>query len=146
VLVLNLSGGLGAEKLLVERTSKPAENAPDGTMLPRFTYVWEHKQFDPLDRGLLAYIHFELKNGRRVRKAFEYDWRMWTVPENDRRADRGRLPPPRGVERGLGQGWSPRQRHALPAHAARPLRHVDRVRGGDALGRRAVPEVTTAAA
>ena len=39
VLVLNLYGGLGAEKLLVERSAKPAENAPDGTMLPRFTYV-----------------------------------------------------------------------------------------------------------
>ena len=81
VLVLNLYGGLGAEKLLVERSAKPAENAPDGTMLPRFTYVWEQKQFDPLDRGLLAYIHFELKDGRRVRRAFTYDWRMWTVPE-----------------------------------------------------------------
>src|SRR5262249_40833991 len=42
VLVLNLYGGLGAEKLLVERTRKRAENAPDGTMLPAFTYVWEH--------------------------------------------------------------------------------------------------------
>jgi SAM-dependent methyltransferase len=81
VLVLNLYGGLGAEKLLVERSAKPAENAPDGTMLPRFTYVWEQKEFDPINRHLLAYIHFELKDGRRVRKAFTYDWRMYTVPE-----------------------------------------------------------------
>jgi SAM-dependent methyltransferase len=81
VLVLNMYGGLGAEKVLVERSAKPAENAPDGTPLPRFTYVWEQKTFDPIDRHLLAHIHFELKDGRRVRNAFTYDWRMYTVPE-----------------------------------------------------------------
>jgi len=81
VLVLNLYGGLGAEKLLVERTRKRAENAADGTMLPGFTYVWEHKLFDPMDRHLVAHIHFKFKNGRTLRKAFTYDWRMYTLPE-----------------------------------------------------------------
>jgi SAM-dependent methyltransferase len=81
VLVLNMYGGLGAEKMLVERTAKPAENAADGTPLPRFTYVWEQKSFDPIDRRLVAHIHFELRDGRRVRHAFTYDWRMYTVPE-----------------------------------------------------------------
>jgi hypothetical protein len=81
VLVLNLYGGLGAEKVLSERTAKPAENAADGTMMPRFTYVWEQKSFDPIDRRLVAHIHFELRDGRRVRRAFTYDWRMYTVPE-----------------------------------------------------------------
>jgi len=81
VLVMNLFGGNSAERLLTERTRKRAENAPDGTMLPPFTYVWEHARFNAVDRRLLAYIHFELRDGRRLRRAFTYDWRMYTVPE-----------------------------------------------------------------
>jgi hypothetical protein len=33
------------------------------------------------DRRLVAHIHFELKDGRRLRRAFTYDWRMYTLPE-----------------------------------------------------------------
>jgi SAM-dependent methyltransferase len=81
VLVMNLFGGNRAEKALSERTRKRAENGPDGTLLPAFTYIWEHASFNPVDRRLLAHIHFELRDGRRVSRAFTYDWRMYTVPE-----------------------------------------------------------------
>ncbi len=81
VLVLNMFGGTKAECELSERTRKRAENTPDGTMLPGFTYVWEHAHFNPIDRRLLAYIHFELRDGRKLRRAFVYDWRMYTIPE-----------------------------------------------------------------
>ena len=60
VLVMNLFGGNRAEKALVERTRKRAQNGPDGTMLPAFTYVWEHESFNAVDRRLLAHIHFDL--------------------------------------------------------------------------------------
>ena len=26
-------------------------------------------------------IHFELEDGTTIRKAFSYDWRLWTIPE-----------------------------------------------------------------
>lgn len=81
VLVLNLFGGTSAERPLEERTRKRAVNGPDGNTLPGFTYVWEHSSFNAVDRRLLAYIHFELRDGRRLRRAFIYDWRMYTVPE-----------------------------------------------------------------
>ncbi len=81
VLVMNLFGGGDAERALVERTRKRAEHSPDGTPLPRFTYVWEHASLNPVDRRLLAHIHFELPNGRRLGRAFTYDWRMYTIPE-----------------------------------------------------------------
>lgn len=81
VLVMNLFGGNRAERALVERTRKRAENAPDGTPLPGFTYVWEQASFNPVDRRLVAHIHFELRDGRRLSRAFSYDWRMYTVPE-----------------------------------------------------------------
>ena len=81
VLVLNLFGGTKAECTLSERTRKRAASAPDGTMLPPFTYVWEHASYDAVKRRLVAHIHFELRDGRRIPRAFTYDWRMYTVPE-----------------------------------------------------------------
>lgn len=81
VLVLNAFGGGKAERPLVERTRKAAGNGPDGEPVPGFTYVWEQKRFDPITRNLLAYIHFELRDGTRLPRAFVYDWRMYTLPE-----------------------------------------------------------------
>jgi len=81
ILVLNMFGGVRAERPLVERTRKRAENGPDGRMLPPFTYVWEHASFNAVDRRLVAHISFELPNDRRMRRAFTYDWRMYTLPE-----------------------------------------------------------------
>lgn len=81
VLVLNLFGGGDSERPLVERTRKRAAQAADGTEVPGFTYIWEHASLSPIDRRLVAHIHFELRDGRRIRKAFTYDWRMYTLPE-----------------------------------------------------------------
>jgi len=81
VLVLNAFGGTRAEKPLSERTRKAASSGPDGGPTPPFTYVWEQARFNPLNRNLLAYIHFELRDGRIMRRAFVYDWRMYTLPE-----------------------------------------------------------------
>lgn len=81
VLVLNMFGGAKAERPLLERTRKSAGNGPDGEPVPAFTYVWEQKRFEPIERRLLAHIHFELRDGTRLPKAFTYDWRMYTLPE-----------------------------------------------------------------
>ncbi|HET9553267.1 MAG TPA: class I SAM-dependent methyltransferase [Anaeromyxobacteraceae bacterium] len=45
------------------------------------TYVWEHEAFDPITHQIRCAIHFELAGGRRMRRAFHYDWRLWTLPE-----------------------------------------------------------------
>jgi len=81
VLVLNAFGGTRAERELSERTRKPASNAPDGTAVPPFTYVWEQAAFNAVDRRLLAHIHFEFRDRPRLARAFTYDWRMWSLPE-----------------------------------------------------------------
>ncbi len=80
-LVMNMFGGTRAERKLVERTRKAAGNGPDGTMHEGFTYIWDQASFDAVSRRLLAYIHFEMRDDKRVRRAFTYDWRMWTLPE-----------------------------------------------------------------
>lgn len=81
VLVLNAFGGTRAERPLEERTRKRASNAPDGTPVPGFTYVWEQARFNAVTRHLLAWIHFDFPDAPRMARAFVYDWRMWTLPE-----------------------------------------------------------------
>jgi SAM-dependent methyltransferase len=45
------------------------------------TYVWEHESVDAITHDLRCAIHFELADGRRLKRAFTYDWRLWTLPE-----------------------------------------------------------------
>ena len=46
-----------------------------------FTYVWDQDVVDPIDNSVVNYIHFEFKDGTKLRKAFTYEWRLWTLPE-----------------------------------------------------------------
>src|SRR5262249_34210581 len=45
------------------------------------TYIWEQASYDPLTSTLEAYIHFRLPNGRLIKRAFRYDWRLWQIAE-----------------------------------------------------------------
>ena len=44
-------------------------------------YVWEQNRFDPITHDSTFYIHFRFKDGSRMRRAFQYHWRLWTIPE-----------------------------------------------------------------
>jgi hypothetical protein len=46
-----------------------------------FDYVWDQDRFDPITHDVVNHIHFELPDGTRVRRAFTYHWRLWTIPE-----------------------------------------------------------------
>jgi SAM-dependent methyltransferase len=46
-----------------------------------FTYVWDQADFDPVTHRIQCKIHFEFRDGSRMRNAFVYDWRLWTLPE-----------------------------------------------------------------
>lgn len=49
--------------------------------LGELRYAWEQAAFDPITRRALYYMHFTLPDGTEKRRAFRYDWRLWTVPE-----------------------------------------------------------------
>jgi SAM-dependent methyltransferase len=49
--------------------------------LSGFTYIWDQADFDPVSHHILCKIHFEFRDGSRMRNAFVYDWRLWTLPE-----------------------------------------------------------------
>jgi hypothetical protein len=46
-----------------------------------FSYIWDQHRFDPIHHRVLNYIHFEFPDGSRMKRAFRYDWRLWTLPE-----------------------------------------------------------------
>jgi hypothetical protein len=43
--------------------------------------VWDQDAYDPLSHRIQCFIHFRFADGSRLRRAFTYDWRLWTVPE-----------------------------------------------------------------
>ncbi len=70
LFVLDAYGGPEAQERREERRSV------DG-----FTYVWDQDRFDPITHETTCFIHFEFRDGSRMRRAFRYDWRLWTLPE-----------------------------------------------------------------
>src|SRR5690606_22773853 len=46
-----------------------------------FTYVWDQARFDPITHDASCYIHFEFRDGSKLRRAWGYHWRLWTLPE-----------------------------------------------------------------
>ncbi|HEX9637095.1 MAG TPA: hypothetical protein VGB99_06150 [Acidobacteriota bacterium] len=75
LLLLEMVGGPGfIEKLMETRRIR-------GRGSSWFTVVWDQKSFDPISREGLYAIHFKFPDGPRMRDAFTYDWRVWTIPE-----------------------------------------------------------------
>ena len=46
-----------------------------------FKYIWEHARYNPIDGNMLCYIHFGFPDGSKLKKAFTYNWRLWSLPE-----------------------------------------------------------------
>lgn len=70
ILFLDCFGGSDAPKELREKRKC------DG-----FTYIWEQASYNPINGQMQCYIHFRLPDGTRMDRAFEYYWRLWTIPE-----------------------------------------------------------------
>jgi SAM-dependent methyltransferase len=70
ILVLDIFGGTESQSL--DKEEKPKKG---------YTYIWDQARFDPITHETLFYIHFRFKDGSTRRRAFTYDWRLWTIPE-----------------------------------------------------------------
>ncbi len=46
-----------------------------------FDYVWDQARYDPISGSMLCHIHFKFRDGSKMKKAFTYEWRVWTLPE-----------------------------------------------------------------
>jgi SAM-dependent methyltransferase len=51
------------------------------TKIDGFTYIWEQAVFEPVTSRILCHIHFKFPDGSKIKRAFTYDWRLWTLPE-----------------------------------------------------------------
>jgi len=70
VFFLDAYGGYEAFKEITERTHHK-----------KFTYVWEQAKYNPVNGDMTCHIHFEFADGSKMKKAFSYSWRLWTLPE-----------------------------------------------------------------
>lgn len=75
VFVLDLMGG---SELMEANEEIEEKKFTDGKS---FTYSWDQISFDIVSHQAEFYIHFKLKKGPALRRAFHYDWRLWTIPE-----------------------------------------------------------------
>jgi len=46
-----------------------------------FRYCWDQHDFDPITGHYTFFIHFAFKDKSKLKQAFRYDWRMWSIPE-----------------------------------------------------------------
>jgi hypothetical protein len=81
MMVLNTYGGPGATKTLVERKRISGRRTIDGVAIPAFHYVWDQESFNPVTNEIFCSIHFDLRGRPRMKRAFTYDWRAWSLPE-----------------------------------------------------------------
>lgn len=70
ILFMDAFGGYDAYRELKEKTKHKG-----------FTYVWEQASYDPVSGHMVCYIHFHFSDGSRMKRAFHYEWRLWSLPE-----------------------------------------------------------------
>ncbi len=70
LFVIDLYGGPEAQE---ERTER--------RRLRGFTYVWEQERYWPGSGDYTTHIHFEFRDGSKLRRAFSYSWRLWHMRE-----------------------------------------------------------------
>lgn len=70
LFILDAFGGYEAFKEMKEKTHY------DG-----FTYVWHQSKYYPVTGEMKCHIHFRFPDGSKLKKAFTYVWRLWTLPE-----------------------------------------------------------------
>jgi len=68
---------------VVDAFGGPQHGEPslDTKRLPGLTYFFEQENFDPINNRTRFSLHFKPKGGKTRKRAFTYDWRMWSIPE-----------------------------------------------------------------
>jgi hypothetical protein len=71
IMVLDLVGGPESYE----------DGVQDVRKLKGYKYVWDLASYDPITRHATFHIHFRFPDKSRLKKAFTYSWRFWTIPE-----------------------------------------------------------------
>ena len=70
IMVMDIYGGPEGQKVMTESTP-----------FKGYTYIWDQACYNPVTHEALNHIHFHFRDGTKMRKAFTYDWRLWTLAE-----------------------------------------------------------------
>ena len=70
ILFLDMYGGPEAQEETKEKTKYKG-----------FTYIWHQAEFHPVTHYVRCHINFKFPDGSKIKKAFSYEWRLWTPPE-----------------------------------------------------------------
>ncbi len=82
IFVVDMLGGGSLYDETTEESRQVARVTAADKLLPPFRYVWEQERFDPITHDALFHIHFRFPDDNsEIRRAFSYDWRLWTLPE-----------------------------------------------------------------
>lgn len=75
VMVMDMMGGgeCLAEAHTDKRTIKKGKKG--------FDYHWKQESFNPITADASFSISFKFPDGSKLKRAFEYHWRFWTIPE-----------------------------------------------------------------
>jgi cyclopropane fatty-acyl-phospholipid synthase-like methyltransferase len=70
ILFMDAYGGYDAHREIREKTKYKG-----------FKYIWEQARYNPIDGKMRCHIHFGFPDGSKMKKAFSYEWRLWSLPE-----------------------------------------------------------------
>ena len=76
---------LGKEGVLIlDMLGGPEAMEDDNEEIKRqrgYKYVFEQQWFDPISHHCRFWIHLRFPAGSELKRAFGYEWRLWTIPE-----------------------------------------------------------------
>ena len=75
IMVMDMMGGGGCYE--VDQVDKRTIVKGKGG----FKYHWEQRYFNPVTRDCTFHISFKFPDGSKLKRAFTYEWRFWTIPE-----------------------------------------------------------------
>lgn len=61
--------------------SEALEEVKEKTKQDGFVYIWHQAEFHPVTHYMRCHIHFKFPDGSKIKKAFTYEWRLWSAPE-----------------------------------------------------------------
>ena len=70
IFFVDMFGGYEAQEETKEKTKHEG-----------FTYIWHQAEFHPVTHYMRTHIHFKFPDGSKLKKAFTYEWRLWSAPE-----------------------------------------------------------------
>ncbi|MEO1527253.1 MAG: class I SAM-dependent methyltransferase [Planctomycetota bacterium] len=75
IMVMDMMGGgeCYTEELTDKRTIRKGKRG--------FAYHWTQESFNPVTADASFSISFKFPDGSKLKRAFEYHWRFWTIPE-----------------------------------------------------------------